>query len=90
MPRPGPDFVQGLDVAELQQSGFCGTVLEVQLLSEESLSHVQCSKMEREESVAKDAGQQAIYSLFLKEKLKEEKQKEMADSPVNLSQVSHH
>ncbi|CAO2627600.1 Zinc finger protein 54 [Lemmus lemmus] len=41
--------------------------------------------MEREESVAKDAGQQAIYSLFLKEKL-EEKQKEMADSPVNLSQ----
>ncbi|XP_041509495.1 zinc finger protein 54-like [Microtus oregoni] len=31
-------------------------------------------------------GQQAIYSLFLKEKLKDEKQKEMADSPVNLSQ----
>lgn len=35
-------------------------------------------------------GQRAIYSLFLKEKLKEEKAKEMADSPVNLSQVSHH
>ncbi|XP_057610999.1 zinc finger protein 54-like isoform X6 [Chionomys nivalis] len=38
--------------------------------------------MERDDTVAKDAGQQAIYSLLLKEKLKE-KQKEMADSPVN-------
>ncbi|XP_041911461.1 zinc finger protein 283-like isoform X3 [Arvicola amphibius] len=28
-------------------------------------------------------GQQTFYSLFLKEKLKKEKQKEMADSPVN-------
>ncbi|KAM7340490.1 hypothetical protein ACRRTK_001105 [Alexandromys fortis] len=31
-------------------------------------------------------GQQTIYSLFLKEKLKKEKQKEMADSPVNRPQ----
>ncbi|XP_040590008.1 zinc finger protein 54-like [Mesocricetus auratus] len=31
-------------------------------------------------------GQQAIYSVFLKEKLIEEKQKEMADSSVSLSQ----
>lgn len=34
--------------------------------------------------------QQAIYSLFLKERLKEEKQQEMVDSPVNMSQVSSH
>ncbi|XP_041911458.1 zinc finger protein 54-like isoform X6 [Arvicola amphibius] len=39
--------------------------------------------MERVETVAKDAGQQAVYSLLLKEKLKEKKQKEMADAPVN-------
>ncbi|KAL6034996.1 hypothetical protein STEG23_021941, partial [Scotinomys teguina] len=31
-------------------------------------------------------GQQVTYSLFLKEKLKEEKQFEMTDSPVNMSQ----
>lgn len=39
--------------------------------------------MEREETVAKDPGQQGIDSLCLKEKLKGEKQKEMVDSPVN-------
>lgn len=43
--------------------------------------------MEREETVAKDSGLQASYSLLLKEKFKEEKQKEMADSPINISQV---
>ncbi|XP_037058137.1 zinc finger protein 54-like isoform X2 [Peromyscus leucopus] len=47
-------------------------------------------KMEREETGAKDPGQQAIYSashlLFLKEKLKEQKQQEMADFPGYTSQ----
>ncbi|XP_035316474.1 zinc finger protein 54 isoform X3 [Cricetulus griseus] len=43
-------------------------------------------KMEREETVAKDAGPQAIYSLLMKERLREEKQKETADSPLNMSQ----
>ncbi|XP_013210937.1 zinc finger protein 675-like [Microtus ochrogaster] len=50
-------------------------------------------KMEREETVSKDPGQQAISSashpLFLKEKLKEEKQ-EMADSPGHVFQVIGH
>lgn len=32
-------------------------------------------------------GQQAIHSLFLKETLKEEKEKKMADSLVSMSQV---
>ncbi|XP_035316313.1 LOW QUALITY PROTEIN: zinc finger protein 54 isoform X1 [Cricetulus griseus] len=40
-------------------------------------------KMETDETVVKDPEKQA---LFLKEKLKEEKRKEMADSPINLFQ----
>ncbi|CAO2627557.1 Zinc finger protein 54, partial [Lemmus lemmus] len=47
------------------------------------LQNKEAWKMEKMETIAKDAGQQAIYSLLLKEKLKEEKQKGMADSPVN-------
>lgn len=34
--------------------------------------------------------QQAIYSLFQEERLKEEKQQEMVDSPINMPQVSSH
>ncbi|EDL99771.1 rCG23004, isoform CRA_c [Rattus norvegicus] len=43
--------------------------------------------MEREETVAKDPGPQAGYSLFFKEKIKEETRKEMADSPLIMSQI---
>ena len=42
--------------------------------------------MERQEAVAKDPGPQASYSLFFKEKIKEETQKEMAGSPLIMSQ----
>ncbi|EDL99767.1 rCG22974, partial [Rattus norvegicus] len=42
--------------------------------------------MERKETVAKDPEPQSGHSLLFKEKIKEEKQEEMADSPVNMSQ----